>query len=183
MDESSTVIKSKVVLCGDFRVGKTSLRKNFMGQSFNAQYMQTLGIDISTVELDFGDDTSFILQIWDFSGQPAFQFIRKKFLLGVSGILYVFDQTRAETLSNLTKWVDEIRIGTEDKDLPVILLGNKVDLDEVSINQGDVTEFINGLDQNTFVGYYQTSAKTGKNVNECFTSLAKAIYEGFNPSI
>ncbi|MHA2254305.1 MAG: GTP-binding protein, partial [Candidatus Kariarchaeaceae archaeon] len=49
-----TVIKSKVVLCGDFRVGKTSLRKNYMGQSFNTQYMQTLGIDISTKTFEFG---------------------------------------------------------------------------------------------------------------------------------
>lgn len=139
--------------------------------------MQTLGIDISTKTFDFGKEQSFLLQIWDFSGQPAFQFIRQKFLLGVSGILYVFDLAREETLQNLPTWIEEIRRGTKKANIPFILLGNKADLDEISVHQGAVDDFIKSIDDELFIGYYQTSAKTGLNVNESFNSLAKAIYE------
>jgi small GTP-binding protein len=137
-------------VCGDFAVGKTSLRRKFMGETFTNQYLQTLGVDISTKTIDFENGWSLRLQIWDFSGQPAFQIIRKRFLLGVAGVLYIFDLTRKETLLNLLYWVDEIRTNVNQTDIPVILIGNKVDLKEFPVHQNDVNQFIETLDHGRF---------------------------------
>jgi GTPase SAR1 family protein len=41
------VILAKIILIGDGAVGKTSLRNNFLGKSFDGEYMPTLGADFA----------------------------------------------------------------------------------------------------------------------------------------
>ena len=41
-------LTGKIVLCGDGGVGKTSLRKAYLGQEFNSNYLETLGADFAT---------------------------------------------------------------------------------------------------------------------------------------
>ena len=41
-------LTGKVVLCGDGGVGKTSLRRAYLGQEFNSNYLETLGADFAT---------------------------------------------------------------------------------------------------------------------------------------
>ncbi|MHA1288342.1 MAG: hypothetical protein ACTSPB_13135 [Candidatus Thorarchaeota archaeon] len=50
----------KVVLMGDGSVGKTSLRRTYMGEGFRANYMITIGADfaVKKMQLAGGHDVS-----------------------------------------------------------------------------------------------------------------------------
>ncbi|MCH8908611.1 MAG: hypothetical protein IH840_16110, partial [Candidatus Heimdallarchaeota archaeon] len=48
-DEDELLVK--VVVIGNPGVGKTSLRRSFIGESFEANYLQTIGSDFSYTSL------------------------------------------------------------------------------------------------------------------------------------
>ncbi|MHA2030591.1 MAG: Rab family GTPase [Candidatus Kariarchaeaceae archaeon] len=173
---TNSKIKTKVVLCGDYRVGKTSLRRQYMGLTYMSQHMPTLGVDISTKSVNLGDAV-VDLQIWDFGGQPAFEFLRKNYLLGASGALLIFDLTRLESFQNLDNWINEIKQGSDELTIPLVILGNKADLPDHQINEDMVTAYVNALKDryNIYVDYSMTSAKTGLNVENSFFKLAQSI--------
>ena len=50
------VFTIKVILCGDYRVGKTSLIRRFVNDSFQQNYVATIGVDISRREMRFDEN-------------------------------------------------------------------------------------------------------------------------------
>ena len=68
-----TRIVSKLVLAGSYGVGKTSIRRNYMGESFISDHLSTLGADFAVKRIDILDDVVLELQIWDLAGQPGFE--------------------------------------------------------------------------------------------------------------
>ena len=82
----------KIVLAGDGAVGKTSLRRSYLGQGFESNYQQTIGADFAIHEEDVGSfKVKFI--IWDLAGQLVFHQVRKSFYKGTHGALIVCDVT------------------------------------------------------------------------------------------
>ena len=53
----------KVVLLGDARVGKTSLLKRFVDDTFTSDYINTIGVDFKTKLVSLKEKT-IKLQIW-----------------------------------------------------------------------------------------------------------------------
>ena len=176
----------KIVLLGDGGVGKTAIRKRFMGQGFKSTYMETIGSDFSTKTITIEHDLKIItinFQIWDLAGQPKFQNIRQMFYAGSQGVIFVFDVTRLDSLENVKLWVDETLKNGISK-VPVLLIGNKVDLKDEGIpicNQEDdqtLAEYIHKKlnDSSIQVNTIRTSAKTGFNIEQSFELLGKEIY-------
>ena len=162
----------KIVTLGEPAVGKTSLVTKFVTGRFERDYKKTLGIDISTYDVQL-DDNLFKLLIWDLAGHDVFIDLRTRYCQGASGGLVVFDLTRPQTLEAVPQWVEAVRSCAEDPVL--ILLGNKVDLKrrrKVSEEQGE--EMARKL--NLYM-YLETSAKTGQHVTRCFNTLARVMYE------
>ncbi|MHA1690248.1 MAG: hypothetical protein ACTSU7_01295, partial [Candidatus Heimdallarchaeaceae archaeon] len=59
----------KITLIGDGAVGKTSIRRSYLGETFKGNYNLTLGSDFATKTMQVGDlNTNMI--IWDLAGQP-----------------------------------------------------------------------------------------------------------------
>ncbi len=68
------------------------------------------------------------IQIWDTAGQEAFQAITRTYYKGAVGALLVYDITRRETFTHVTKWLDEVK-NNSTKSIVIILVGNKKDLE------------------------------------------------------
>ena len=49
----------KIVLIGDGAVGKTSLRRNYLGKSFRENYLMTIGADFSVKQVPYEDSQHF----------------------------------------------------------------------------------------------------------------------------
>ena len=176
----------KIVLLGDGGVGKTAIRRRFLGQGFKSTYMESIGSDFSTKTIKIEHNLKIIsinFQIWDLAGQPKFQTIRQMFYAGSQGLLFVFDVTRLDSLENLKVWVDEVLKNNISK-VPALLIGNKVDLKEEGI---PITEPESDLilvdyiyeklnNKKVPVLNIRTSAKTGLNIEQAFEILGKEIY-------
>lgn len=176
------MVTMKVALLGDGAVGKTSLRMRFMGEGFNTHYSLTVGADFATKQVKIFD-RPITFQIWDLAGQVRFKDVRRAYYHGAIGGLFVFDVTRPESFFNATSWIHELWANNEIGRCPIVILGNKSDLrdeapEQVSPEQGIALsrELSKITEPHGFTcPYLETSARTGKNVNEAFITLGKNI--------
>jgi len=177
--------KVKIVLIGDERVGKTTLRKQYMGQKQTVTYMATIGADFAkrdtkiTLTVD-GIHKDYLVEslIWDLAGQEAYKMVRESFYEGASGALVVLDISRPETFDTAQKWFEELWANNGKKDeIPFIILINKSDLkdnENMSIIKDKIAKIKEFVTLNTSlqdISIFETSALTGGNVEEAFSSL------------
>jgi len=171
----------KVLLLGDGAVGKTSLRMRYMGRGFSATYLMTIGADFAVVPVPINVNGRLYkckLQIWDLAGQPRFKEVRGLFYQGAFGAIVVYDKTRRQTYENVIEWVNELL--KHRGIVPIVLLGNKKDLCDGTINCISYEEGLQlaahlSEQLNISVPFYETSAKTGENVKESFTTLTEMM--------
>ncbi|TFG14042.1 GTP-binding protein [Candidatus Thorarchaeota archaeon] len=177
----------KIVLMGDGSVGKTSLRRTYMGEGFKAQYMITIGADfaVKKMQLEGGHDVS--IQIWDLAGQEHFKSVRSTFYKGAQGALAVYSTVERQSYENIKNWLDECWTNAGKK-IPIVLIGNKIDLrqqfeDNPAMRQTIVTteegqRLADDIASNgVHTSFIETSAKTGENVEASFLELAIKILE------
>lgn len=160
----------KSILLGAAAVGKTSLLHQYVSGKFSDDYAATIGVDFLSKEVDFEESTVKIT-IWDLAGQPKFKFLRKNFYNGTHGALLIFDLTREGSFEELSTWYSEMMEFARDE-IPFILIGNKLDLilegtEDRVISTERAKEYAQQYDS----VYMETSAKTGKNVEEAFRKL------------
>lgn len=166
------VITKKICMLGDFGVGKTSLIRRFVEQSFTDQYLSTVGVKLSRKSLKFSDRSEEAkLLIWDIEGQTKFKAIAASYLQGAAGVVIVGDVTRSETIQHFQDHLNLFY--TANPNGKAILVLNKTDLIEPAIGQ-KLEVFLREAIANVSE-IYQTSAKTGTNVDTMFERLAKEL--------
>ncbi len=156
------MIRKKILLIGDFNVGKTSLIRRYIDNSFDDSYLTTIGVKISKKLLDI-DGIECELLIWDIEGATTIKRIPTSYYRGASGAIFVADINRSETIDSINEHIRNFLIVNPNS--KYIIAYNKSDL--LTIQQ---IETIN-LPANTFL----TSAKENRNVNTIFTILAKEM--------
>jgi small GTP-binding protein len=122
------------------------------------------------------DNKVIKIQIWDTAGQEAFQAITRTYYKGAVGALLVYDITRRETFTHVTKWLEEVK-NNSTKSIVVILVGNKKDLEtkrQVTYEEGENFARENGLI------FLETSAKTAYNVEDAFNISAENIMKNID---
>jgi Ras-related protein Rab-21 len=175
-------MKKKICLLGDAEVGKTSLIRRYVYDSFDDKYISTLGAKVSRKEInlqfsknvDKAIPVNVILSIWDILGQKdeSAERVRPVYYGGAHGALVVCDITRKETFLNITEWIKSI-IGVTKK-IPVAILGNKIDLyKEAEVFFEDLEKF---SEENNYP-VFLTSAKTNNNVEKAFIILTEQMLE------
>lgn len=162
--------KFKITLFGPGGVGKTSLLLRYIKDYFSDDLKKTIGSNflIKDVELD-GKNVRLLL--WDIGGQPQFHKLRTIYFKGSNAALGVFDLSSQQTLLKIPGWVSSIK-KTVKKTIPMLLLGNKVDL-EREVDQEEAEDLAKRLS----CEYMETSAKTGENVEMAFEKIAKACLQ------
>ncbi len=166
----------KIVLAGDGAVGKTSLRKRYLGEGFNTDYLSTMGADFALYDTKV-KEVGIRWQIWDLAGQPVFKDVVKAYYTKIFGGILVYDVTRRQTYENISKWVKDLWENSgRSRKVPVVLLANKIDLREEGV-EAISTEEGNRLANQLGVPFIETSAKTGSGVQAAFDHLGKAIIE------
>ncbi len=179
-DDGSKIMKA--VLIGDGAVGKTSIRRNYLGEDFTEGHIATIGVDLATKRVLFDKEiVKFI--IWDLAGQPTFEKVRGHYYSGCNGICLVYSVTNRESFDNASKWLVEAfkNMGPLP---PTVIIANKIDLryttdkkKYVSREEGEefTRYFIEKLDVPAI--YRETSAKTGSGVQDTFTELLRMMSE------
>lgn len=160
-------ISKKIVLIGHFGVGKSSLIRRFVEDTFSEDYKVTIGVHVLKKEVNLpktNDDITLV--IWDLEGNDDITNTRASYLMGTNGFIYVFDMTRPATYEKLGFDLDYIN--DRYPKTPIRVIGNKKDLVTNDFIKQNKDVF------GRFVDFY-TSAKSGKNVEEVFSNLAQAL--------
>lgn len=174
MSSSGFDYMRKVVMIGAGGSGKTALVNRYLTHKFSEEYIVTIGSQfaVKTVHVEAANGRNVVVKllVWDLAGQQRFDFIRGSYYRGSKGALLVFDTTRKSTWIELPKWIKEIEDALGEK-IPTILLANKVDLVEHRVITREMA--LQFVEENGIVGYLETSALSGQNVEEAFYMLAK----------
>jgi len=165
------VVQRKVCMLGATAVGKTSLVRRFVESIFSEKYQATIGVKIDRKLVTMGDTTVSLL-LWDLQGEDEFQRVRLSYLRGASGLIYVADGTRPETLAT-TKSIRALAEETVGN-VPSLLLLNKSDLGE----SWAVDDHFLEANAPTGIPVLRTSARTGDVVDDAFHHLVRRMLEG-----
>jgi len=154
-------------------VGKSSILGRYTEDRYDDQNTgATIGVEFGTKIVNI-NDKYIKLQIWDTAGQERFRSIIRMYYRGSIGILLCYDSTNRESFNSIKNWICEIQnlIITKNK---IILVATKTD--DIINNQISKHEGAQLAEENGFL-FIETSAKTGKNIEKCFTDLTREIVQ------
>ena len=162
----------KIIVIGDTSVGKSCLTMKATKDYFENYYSPTVGFEFYTFNVKI-DEQNIRLQIWDTCGQEEYRSLIQNFYRNSSLAIMVYSIDNEKSFENLEIWLNEIKL-KGNPDVKIFLIGNKIDLEdnrEVPTEKGQQFYKDNKLDF-----FLETSAKTGINVEDVFTSAAKILY-------
>jgi len=169
--ESDVEYILKMVALGDGAVGKTSCIMRFTEDSFGEKYKATIGTNIAIknleVEVTKGEMSNIQIVLWDLAGQPSYKDLRQRYMVGSSMAFVVYDVTRPSTFMNVYEWYRNFRAVCPNA--VIVLVANKVDRTDRLVPEEAGQMLSNWLE----LKYIETSAKTGKNVNNLFVECAR----------
>jgi small GTP-binding protein len=118
----------KVIIIGDPAVGKTSLLRRIIDNTFSPKYCSSLGVDFAFKELTV-EDTKIKLQIWDTAGQEKYRSLITTYYKLTNGIIIVFDLNDMNSFENIiNNWLSHITSYLQEDSTKMLILGNKLDL-------------------------------------------------------
>ncbi|KAJ5070760.1 ras-related protein rabd2a-like [Anaeramoeba ignava] len=144
----------KILLIGDYQVGKSRLILRYFDDTFTEPYFATIRIEF-----------------WDPSGAERFRAVAKSYYRGTHGIILLYDVTNQDSFNNLKYWMKEIQEYAPDN-VNMILIGTKSDL----ISQKVIdTETGEKFAEQLGISFFETSSKENINVNEAFDTFFKQV--------
>ncbi|MFX1297213.1 MAG: Rab family GTPase, partial [Promethearchaeota archaeon] len=145
-----------------------------ISKKFERDYISTIGVNIliKDIKVDLvGTQYEIQLMFWDIGGQERYTNVRHMFYKGANGAIVVYDTTRPNTLLQIPEYLDDLEkyLG---KKIPFIILGNKIDLIDLYRVPRENAEKLK--ETTGALAFYETSAKTGKCVEDSFKIIANA---------
>ncbi|KAH0790872.1 GTPase KRas isoform X2 [Histomonas meleagridis] len=166
----------KVVVLGAGGVGKSALTIMLAQGRFVTTYDPT--IEDSYKKTIVVDDKDVTLDILDTAGQDDFAAIRSTYMRSGQGFIVVFAVNDPTSFDSVERFQKDIRVTSGKDDIPIIVCGNKCDLEGRQIKKEDAEQ----LCQSYNIKYFETSAKTNYNVTEVFAEITRMMREQ-NPAL
>ncbi|KAI5744392.1 hypothetical protein M8J76_001905 [Diaphorina citri] len=150
----------KVIMVGSGGVGKSALTLQFMYDEFVEDYEPTKADSYRKKVILDGEEVQ--IDILDTAGQEDYAAIRDNYFRSGEGFLCVFSITEEESFQATQEFREQILRVKNDDNIPLLLVGNKGDLDDkrkVPLVDAE------SLAAQWGVPYVETSAKTRDNVD------------------
>ena len=177
MSKTKKLFEAHIVTLGNGQVGKTSIILRYIDDRFSANYLSTIGIDSKIKKIKMPNGEQIKVKISDTAGQERFRSIASNYLKKANGILLVYDITCHESFSDINKWLQEINKNESTK--PMVLIGNKSDLEEKrEVPKEEGMGYAKNVAKN--IPFYETSCKTGDNVDKAIMDLVNQIYNKYS---
>ena len=172
MEEDNYEMMFKVVLVGDSFVGKTNIMSKYLKNEFHEDSKATVGVEFGSRQFNI-EGHVVKAQIWDTAGQERYKAITSAYYKGAKGAFIVYDITRKESFENVTKWAEQLK-STADKNLTIIIVGNKTDLeDQRQVTSEEGQNKANSLES----AFIETSAASGSNLDKAFEMMINEVYK------
>ena len=172
MDGENCDYALNYIIIGDSGVGKSNLLLSLKNEQFSSSHNQTIGVDYKSFNMKLNSKT-YKLKIWDAAGAENFRNIVVNYYTKIACALIVYDIDNRESFENIENWIKEFK-GRSPKKALMILIGNKLDLkDDRKVTEEEGKKFA----KKKGMLFFETSAKTGKNVKEVFKKSVEFIAE------
>lgn len=161
----------KLVVLGSGGVGKSALTVQFVQGIFVEKYDPTIEDSYrKQVEVD---GQQCMLEILDTAGTEQFTAMRDLYMKNGQGFVLVYSITAQSTFNDLHDLRDQILRVKDTSDVPMVLVGNKCDLEDERVVGKDQGQNLAKSFNNC--AFLETSAKSKINVNEIFYDLVRQI--------
>lgn len=170
---NSNITSVKLVLLGEAAVGKSSIVLRFVSNDFSDNKEPTIGAAFLTQRVNMGNQT-IKFEIWDTAGQERFALLAPMYYRNAQVALVVYDVTKPQSFIKARHWVKELR-EQANNGIIIALIGNKLDLVENADERKVAREEAEKLVQAENLLFFETSAKTGENINELFLGIGEKI--------
>ena len=164
----------KLIIVGDTNVGKTNIMSKYIKDQFNITSKSTIGVEFGTKILEI-DNKKVKAQIWDTAGQERYKSITSAYYKGAKGAFIVYDITNKSTFESVDKWIKDLN-SYGDKNLTMLLIGNKSDLEDKRIINKEVGE---EKAKSFELGFIETSAYNGDNIDQAFDIMLKEVLKRY----
>jgi small GTP-binding protein len=164
----------KIALIGDGSTGKTSyfnriISGDNLDYKFSKSYDATRGCNICQIEF-LVNNYPVTIHLFDTAGQEKFGMLRDSYLMGVDGVILMYDITDKNTKQNiLTKWIPELKRILHNTQstvhVPIMVVGNKYDKIDALVSAAN--EYV-GIRVAALISAYTTMSGE---VNHCFISV------------
>ncbi|KAK3093752.1 hypothetical protein FSP39_019700 [Pinctada imbricata] len=154
----------KVLVIGEFGVGKTSIIRRYTEGSFSPNYKLTIGVDFALKTLEWDETTKVNLQLWDIAGHERFGHMTR-----------VYYKYAPATFDTVAKWLSDINskvMLADQSPVPVMLLANKCDLEESYVDSLRLEKY---CQEHGLIGWFPTSAKNDSNIDNAMKCLVKTF--------
>ena len=160
----------KLVIVGGGGVGKSALTIQLIQNHFIDEYDPTIE-DSYRKQVNIDEETC-LLDILDTAGQEEYSAMRDQYMRTGQGFILVYAIVSRGSFEEITSFKEQItRVKDKDK-VPMVLIGNKCDLDQhrqIQTNEGQ------DLANSFGCPFFEASAKTRVNVEESFYQLVREI--------
>ena len=143
-----------------------------MDNEFKEEHNVTIGVEFGSFVVKI-ENKIVKLQIWDTAGQESFRSITRIFYRGAHCVFLTYDITRDDTFLDVIDWLKEAKQHS-NPDILLYLIGNQADLEEDrQVTKARAVEF---QKTNKIDAFFETSAKSGDNVEDVFALAAKHLF-------
>lgn len=165
------MINKKICMLGALAVGKTALVGRYVRSIFSDTYLSSVGVKVSKKSVEHrGQPASLVL--WDLEGQDDYSVVNVSYIKGASGLFFVVDGNRGETLS-VALMLRSTALEMLGPDTPHLLIINKEDIKET----WEITDKVIESLRSGGINVLTASAKTGLNVELGFTTLTAMMMD------
>ncbi|KYQ89382.1 Rab GTPase [Tieghemostelium lacteum] len=168
-------LDAKIVLLGYTFSGKTCIVKRLIDNAFD-DTIPTVGGAFSLKRSTFNNidgnqkNITVTLMLWDTAGTERYQSVNRSYYRRANAAVVCYDLTNEESWDKVRFWVDELN--QNEPDIDIYIVGNKLDLIKEGAKRAVSQEKVQEFAEKTHASVYETSAKTGENIEPLFETIS-----------
>ena len=172
IDDDSYDLLYKIIIIGDSNVGKSNILSRYTKDQFQGNSKATVGVELGTKFVKV-EGVGAKLQIWDTAGQERYRSLTSSYYKGCHGCFIVYDITNEASFQSISTWYEQA-VKEAGKDVSIILVGNKCDLEnerKVSKEKGEEKA------KTMNASFFETSALSKVNIDDIFNEIVNNIFQ------
>ena len=165
-----------IAILGESTVGKTKILETYLQKQLDFSNIQTIGIEQYKKQIQLENGETINIKFWDTAGQERYKSLALNIIRQCQGIILVYAINYKYSFTKIKDWIKGIDKYIDRKFTPLILIGNKIDLeDERAVSKEEGMNLAESLN----VKFFETSAITKENIDEAFQEIINSTYNSY----